>query len=98
MEILQTMSRLILQPWLASLPALGLFILFGLTRDAVARVAAWMWTVYALYELGMKYRILCSGECNIRIDLLVVYPLLLVVSVLALASVLLVLWQRYRHS
>ena len=29
-------------------------------------------------------RILCSGECNIRVDLLLLYPLLAVVSALAI--------------
>jgi hypothetical protein len=32
----------------------------------------------------MKLRWLCSGECNIRVDLLVLYPLLLLVSLIAL--------------
>jgi hypothetical protein len=34
----------------------------------------------------MKLRILCSGECNIRVDLLLLYPGLALVSVLALAA------------
>jgi hypothetical protein len=36
-----------------------------------------LWLLYALYELGMKRRWLCSGECNIRVDLLLIYPALL---------------------
>ena len=32
----------------------------------------------------MKYRTLCSGECNIRIDLLAIYPVLIFMSVLAI--------------
>jgi len=28
----------------------------------------------------MKVRILCSGECNIRVDLLLIYPILILVS------------------
>jgi hypothetical protein len=31
----------------------------------------------------MKLRILCSGECNIRVDLLLFYPALLVLSAIA---------------
>jgi hypothetical protein len=31
----------------------------------------------------MKWRILCSGECNIRVDLLLIYPALVVLSILA---------------
>ena len=45
-------------------------------RGAVGAGIAWL--LYGLYEFGMKQRWLCSGECNIRIDLLVIYPLLLV--------------------
>ena len=32
----------------------------------------------------MKLRILCSGECNIRVDLLLIYPFLLLVSLAAI--------------
>jgi len=31
----------------------------------------------------MYFRILCSGECNIRIDLLLIYPALLTLTVVA---------------
>jgi hypothetical protein len=34
----------------------------------------------------MQRRWLCSGECNIRIDLLVIYPALLVSLVIAAVS------------
>jgi hypothetical protein len=40
-------------------------------------VLAVFWVAYALYEYLMFTRILCSGECNIRIDLLLIYPVLL---------------------
>jgi hypothetical protein len=36
-----------------------------------------MWLLYAVYETGMQQRWLCSGECNIRVDLLLIYPLLI---------------------
>ena len=61
--------------------AIGI-VLLELGRRARRRVAIGagiMWILYALYEFGMKQRWLCSGECNIRIDLLVIYPLLLIV-------------------
>ena len=38
--------------------------------------------------MGMKQRWLCTGECNIRIDLLIIYPVLLVGLVAALVSLL----------
>jgi hypothetical protein len=40
-------------------------------------VLAMFWVAYALYEYLMFTRILCSGECNIRVDLLLIYPALL---------------------
>ena len=36
----------------------------------------------------MKLRLLCSGECNIRVDLLLFYPLLMVLSTSAIVVVL----------
>lgn len=46
--------------------------------------AACAWAGYAVYEYLMYTRVLCSGECNIRVDLLLIYPALLGLSVLAL--------------
>jgi hypothetical protein len=36
-----------------------------------------LWLAYAVYEYLMYIRVLCSGECNIRVDLLLIYPALL---------------------
>lgn len=47
----------------------------------MARTAGLLWLIYCLYEYGMKARVLCSGECNIRVDLLLIYPVLAAVSV-----------------
>jgi len=40
-------------------------------------VQAVLWLAYAFYEGLMFKRVLCSGDCNIRVDLLLLYPLLL---------------------
>ena len=40
-------------------------------------VLALLWVAYAAYEYLMFTRVLCSGECNIRVDLLLIYPALL---------------------
>ena len=76
-------------PWLAVLPGLA----FGFTayrrRRRLPWAAAAAWLVYAIYETAIASRIICSGECNIRIDLLLlIYPLLLVLSVAAIVSAL----------
>ncbi|HET8836107.1 MAG TPA: hypothetical protein VFN08_15365 [Gemmatimonadales bacterium] len=66
-------------------------VLVGLGRRSDRRVAVAagvVWLLYALYEFGMKQRWLCSGECNIRIDLLAIYPALLIALVAAAVSLL----------
>ena len=40
-------------------------------------VLALLWVTYSGYEYLMYKRVLCSGECNIRVDLLLIYPGLL---------------------
>ena len=70
--------------------AIGI-VLLGLGRRAHRRVAVGaglVWLLYGLYEIGMQQRWLCTGECNIRIDLLLIYPVLLVGLVAALVSLL----------
>ena len=75
-------------PWLALLPAV-VFGTIGFRRNrAVAWVTAVAWLVYAVYEEAMARRILCSGECNIRVDLLLLYPALLMLSLVAVFSAL----------
>ena len=84
MSWLMPMGILIIAPWLALVPALLLAVVGKLRGRRLALWVAAVWVVYMLYELGMKYRILCGGECNIRIDLLVIYPLLLGLTAVAL--------------
>lgn len=72
------MAVLIEYPVLAA--GIGI-VLLGLGRRTARRLAVGagvLWLLYALYEFGVKQRWLCSGECNIRIDLLAIYPVLLV--------------------
>ena len=41
---------------------------------------------YMPYEMAMHLRWLCTGECNIRIDLLLIYPVLLLLSLAAVVA------------
>jgi hypothetical protein len=75
-------------PWLAFLPGLLLLALHGKTHRPSALWAAVAWLLYGVYEYGMKWRVLCSGECNIRLDLMAVYPLLVAGSLFAVARAL----------
>jgi len=70
-------------PWLALLPAAFFAALFVASRRHLAAAAAALWLIYAVYEYGMHRRWLCSGECNIRVDLLLLYPILLLTSAAA---------------
>lgn len=61
--------------------ALLLAVVTGMLWHADGRlglpVLATAWAAYAGYEYLMFTRVLCTGECNIRVDLLLLYPLLL---------------------
>jgi hypothetical protein len=69
----------------AALFALGFFI----KQTSLSGLASVLWILYAGYEALMKLRFLCSGECNIRVDLLVLYPALFLVSLAAIIEFLL---------
>lgn len=74
------------QPWLALFPALLFAALGALSRRRLILSTALLWLLYAGYEFGMKTRLLCSGECNIRVDLLLLGPLLIGLSAVALLA------------
>ena len=79
-------GELIARPWIAFLIAAALGIMGSVRSRALTWIAAAVWLLYGLYETGMRLRLLCSGECNIRIDLLVIYPLLALLSIIALLN------------
>jgi hypothetical protein len=82
------MAVLIDRPWLAAVPGVVFLGLGARAGRRLALAAAVAWLLYVPYEYGMKWRILCSGECNIRVDLLLLYPGLVVLSILAAVSAL----------
>ncbi|HUQ76015.1 MAG TPA: hypothetical protein VM183_14925 [Burkholderiales bacterium] len=61
-----------------------LFPFFGYI--AFPWLALVLWGAYALYEWLMKARILCSGECNIRIDLVLLIPILWIAVIVAVVQ------------
>ena len=74
------------QPWLALAPAVVLGAAGTLTGLRLVLSTGLLWLVYTGYELAVAARLLCSGECNIRIDLLVIAPLLLGLSAASLLA------------
>jgi hypothetical protein len=74
----------VLWPIATVAPAVFFLGAFRRDRDRQSLLAAGSWLLYGLWELGMRQRILCTGECNIRIDLVVAMFLLERVSAKAL--------------
>ena len=71
------MAVFIEYPYLAAVIGLVLIVLGRRNRRGTAAGVGVAWLLYAAYETGMRLRWFCSGECNIRIDLLIIYPALL---------------------
>jgi hypothetical protein len=77
-------------PLAALAPAALLGAGYFFRRRRLVAITACLWLGYAIYESLMKARVLCSGECNIRVDLLLAYPVLLAASLAAL-------WRSWRR-
>jgi hypothetical protein len=75
-------------PGWAALVGVALLALFWISRRTAVAVAGLAWVGYGAYEQAMKLRWLCTGECNIRVDLLLIYPVLLVITIVATVAFL----------
>ena len=80
------MDLFIRAPWLAFAVGAIFFAIKGSARSSAAITSAVVWFSYGVYEYLMHFRLLCSGECNIRVDLLLIYPILLILSIVALVA------------
>lgn len=87
-RLLGAMAIFIEYPVLAAPIGALLLLLCRRAHRRVAVGAGIAWLLYAVYEFRMKQRWLCSGECNIRIDLLLIHPLLVIGIVAAGVSLL----------
>lgn len=56
-------------------------------RGWIVPAAVVLWAGYAAYET--RFQVTCTGDCNIRVDLVLIWPLLLAVTVLAVVSAVL---------
>ena len=60
------------------------FLVVAIQRPRPAAVlAVFLWAAYAVYEFYIANGTLCDAKCNIRVDLLVVWPVLGIASYLA---------------
>ena len=79
---------LVNNPLLIAVPIVVFAGLALWSRSTTAWVAAAAWNLYLIYELGMKAEELCSGTaCMKRTPLYVAYPLLAILSLVALVQV-----------
>ena len=85
-------------PLFAVLLALLMFASFRMTRTRLALITSVLWIFYAVYEFLMQIRVLCSGDCNIRADLLLIYPVLLIYTLASAVRTGKALWQRRSRS
>jgi hypothetical protein len=88
MKILSIMAIFTQYPWMAAVIGLLLVVLGRARGRRTAIVVGVIWLLYAAYETAMRLRWLCSGECDIRVDLLLIYPLLLAATVVGMVSLL----------
>lgn len=60
------------------------FAVAAMRRPRLAGIlAAVLWTVYAVYEYHVANGTLCDANCNIRVDLLLFFPMLAFASIVA---------------
>jgi hypothetical protein len=64
--------------------ATGFGAAFYFLKSSFSRRTAVAWALYPLYEVWIQSR--CVGSCDIRIDLLLVAPIILTLSIIALIS------------
>ena len=75
-------------PLAALIPAGLLAAAYLARRRRLVLVTASLWLGYAIYESLMKARVLCSGECNIRVDLLLISPLLWILTIASIVQLI----------
>ena len=64
-----------------------ILLVFGWDRPRVAViVAAILWLLYAIYERLVATGVLCDANCNIRVDLVLFFPILWIATYFAYRS------------
>ncbi len=84
MGMLFSLSALIVYPVLALVAGIVFIRMYLMMKSRASLVAGVAWVLYFIYESLIKAGIWCEGECNIRVDLLLLYPLLLLISLVAI--------------
>ena len=90
MEILRLLGiiahELVNNPLVGFIPAVLFLFFYLIKKSRLILITSLAWALYSIYEYLVQSGIACSGECNIRFDLLLFHPALLLLSILALLS------------
>ena len=87
-DLPESFYLLVNQPMLIVVPILVFAALALWSRSFTAALAAVAWNLYLIYELGMKAGEFCDGSgCLKRTPLYLVYPVLAILSLVALVQV-----------
>ena len=78
------MGVLVTHPWIGLIIAAAFIAIWLWCGRLTAVFTAILWLAYSVYEHLKLMRVLCTGDCNIRVDLLLIYPVLLIASAAAL--------------
>lgn len=73
-------------PVIGLAPTALFFIFYIKTKWRPILIPTFMWFFYVIYEAGIKYGVFCSGECNVRADLIIILPLLAIVTLVSLVA------------
>ena len=84
--VFRVMAVFIEHPLLAAVIGILLVTLGRVLHRGLATAAGVMWIMYSLWEFAIKQRWLCRGDCDIRADLIFIYPLLILGSVAAVVG------------
>ena len=96
--VFRVMAVFIEHPLLAAVIGILLVTLGRILHRGLATVAGVMWIMYSLWEFAIKQRWLCRGDCDIRADLIFIYPLLILGSVAAVVGLVIKPRQPRAHS
>ena len=96
--VFRAMAVFIEHPLLAAVIGILLVALGRVLHRGLATAAGVMWIMYSLWEFAIKQRWLCRGDCDIRADLIFIYPLLILGSVAAVVGLVIKPRQPRAHS
>src|SRR6266853_138621 len=78
------MGRLTAYPYIALLIGIAIFFVYFKLRKNIYLATSVLWILYGIYEYLNLLKITCSGECDIRIDLILIYPILLILTLISI--------------